>query len=107
MLSYPSSVDLSTSTLRFAAELLRQRRRAIGSRWRKLNPGRQALLVLAHLRCGDAYTRLAAGFGVGVGTVYRYVREVVDLLAAAAPDLPAAIGAARQKAFVVLDGTLV
>jgi hypothetical protein len=34
--------------------------------------GRQALLALAHLRCGDTYARLAAGFGVGVGvaTVY-------------------------------------
>lgn len=35
------------------------------SRWRRLDPGRQALLTLAHLCNGDTYTRLAAGFGTG------------------------------------------
>jgi hypothetical protein len=79
------AVDLSNRTLRFAADLLRGHRRGIGSRWRKLSAPRQALLVLAHLRCGNTYSRLAAGFGVGVATVHRYVAELVDLLAAAAP----------------------
>ena len=107
MLSYPAAVDLSTRTLQFTAGLLRRHRRLIGSRWRKLSPHRQALLVLAHLRCGDTYTRLAAGFGVGVATVHRYVTELVDLLAAAAPGLAAAMDTARRKAYVVLDGTLI
>lgn len=40
---------------------------------RKLNPGRQALLVLAYLRKGDTFADLAAGFGVG--TAWRYVTE--------------------------------
>ena len=89
MLSYPAAVDLSSRTLRYAAGLLRRHRRVIGSRWRKLTCARQALLVLAHLRCGDTYTRLAAGFGVGVATVHRYVTEVprsfrtVDLIGSA------------------------
>jgi hypothetical protein len=107
VLSYPAAVDLSSRTLRFAAGLLREHRRMIGSRWRKLPPGRQALLVLAHLRCGDTYARLAAGFGVGVTTVWRYVTELVDLLAAHAPGLAAAMDLARRKAYVVLDGTLI
>lgn len=109
MLSYPAAVDLSSRTLRYAAGLLRRHRQVIGSRWRKLGCGRQALLVLAHLRCGDTYTRLAAGFGVGVGvaTVYRYVTELVDLLARHAPDLAAAVQTAGRKAYVVLDGTLI
>src|SRR5215218_7988078 len=107
VLSYPAAVDLSTRTLRFAADLLREHRRMIGSRWRKLSPSRQALLVLAHLRCGDTYARLAAGFRVGVATVYRYVTELVDLLARHAPDLAAAMDVARRKAYVVLDGTLI
>jgi hypothetical protein len=34
--------------------------------------GRQALLALAHLRCGDSYAQLAAGFGIGIATVFRY-----------------------------------
>ena len=65
MLSYPAAVDLSSHTLRYATGLLREHRRVIGSRWRKLSARRQALLVLAHLRCGDTSARLAAGFGVG------------------------------------------
>jgi hypothetical protein len=107
VLSYPAAVDLSSRTLRYATGLLRRHRRLIGSRWRKLSCARQALLVLAHLRCGDTYSRLAAGFRVGVTTVWRYVTELVDLLARHAPDLAAAVQTARRKAYVVLDGTLI
>lgn len=49
---------------------------------------------------------LAAGFGIGVSTVYRYVTEAVEMLAALAPDLAEAAQAASRKAFVILDGTL-
>ncbi|MFE6840924.1 IS5/IS1182 family transposase, partial [Streptomyces sp. NPDC057705] len=42
MLVHPSGVDVSSSSLRFLAQHLRGHRRAIGSRWRRLNPGRQA-----------------------------------------------------------------
>ena len=51
----------------------------IGSRRRKLTAGQKASQVLAHLRIGDTYSRLAAGFGVGVATVFRYVREATEL----------------------------
>lgn len=106
MLVYPAGIDLSSSTLRRVTQLLARHRRAIGSRWRRLAPGRQALLVLAHLRRGDTYAQLAAGFRIGIATVYRYVRETVDLLAALAPTLTDAVEAARVKAYVILDGTL-
>ncbi|MQY40940.1 IS5 family transposase ISStsp4 [Streptomyces sp. RB17] len=106
MLVYPSGIDLSSSTLRFLARHLRQRRREIGSRWRRLAAGRQALLTLAHLRCGDTYGQLAAAFNVGIATVYRYIREAVDVLAALAPTLEQAVGTAATKAFVILDGPL-
>jgi hypothetical protein len=43
----------------------RWHRRQIGSCWRKLTPGRQALLVLACLCKGETFADLAAGFGVG------------------------------------------
>lgn len=82
------------------------RRGEIGTRWRRLTAGRQALLALAHLRCGDTYARLAAGFGVGIATVYRYIREAVEVLAALAPTLADAMNIGRTKAFVILDGTL-
>jgi hypothetical protein len=54
----------------------------IGSPWRKLNCGQQALLVLAYLRKGDPFAELAAGFGIGTATAWRYVSETVALLAA-------------------------
>ncbi|MFD7923977.1 transposase family protein [Streptomyces sp. NPDC059740] len=102
----PSGVDVSSSSLRLLAEHLRVHRRAIGSRWRRLSPGRQALLALAHLRLGHTYAQLAAGFGIGTITAHRYVAEAVDLLAALAPTLAEAARTASMKAFVLLDGTL-
>ncbi|GLW04511.1 IS5 family transposase [Streptomyces lavendulae subsp. lavendulae] len=106
MLVYPSGVDVSSSVLRFLAQQLRRHRRAIGSRWRRLSTGRQALLTLAHLRVGHTYAQLAAGFGVGTTTAYRYVTEAVELLAALAPSLADAMRTASVKAYPILDGTL-
>ncbi|MER6290936.1 transposase family protein, partial [Streptomyces sviceus] len=106
MLVYPSGIDLSSSALRFLSRLLAARRRELGTRWRRLPADRQALLVLAHLRCGHTYAQLAAGFGVGTSTVHRYVAEAVEVLAALAPDLATAVRTAARKAFVILDGTL-
>ncbi|MCZ7428605.1 transposase family protein [Micromonospora sp. WMMA1949] len=107
MLSYPATIPLSSRTLNHLAELVRTHRRQRRSRWRRLDPGRQALLTLAHLRNGDTYTRLAAGFGISVATAWRYVREAVDLLAAAADDLATVMARVRQLACAILDGTLI
>lgn len=73
----------------------------------QIAPAQQALPVLAHLRDGDTYTRLAAGFAVGTTTAWRYVREGVDLLAALADDVHAAVKRASRLAYTVLDGTLI
>jgi hypothetical protein len=107
LLTYPASIPLSTRTLAHLAERLRAHRTELGTRWRRLDPGRQALLVLAHLRNGDTYTRLAAGFGIGVATVCRYVREALGLLATAAPTLDQAVYRASRLLWVILDGTLI
>ncbi|MDT7701954.1 MAG: hypothetical protein QOJ30_4279, partial [Pseudonocardiales bacterium] len=48
----------------------------------------------------------AAGFGIGTTTVFRYITEAVEVLAALAPTLREAIAVAVRKAFVILDGTL-
>ncbi|WP_093804147.1 transposase family protein [Streptomyces sp. Wb2n-11] len=106
MLVCPSSIDLSTRTLRYLSRQPAARRREIGTRWRRLSAGRQALLVLAHLRCGDTYAQLAAGFGIKIATVFRYIREAVEVLAVLAPTLAEAMKTIRTKAFVILDGTL-
>jgi hypothetical protein len=78
---------LSRSTLVYVAGVIRRYRRQIGSCWRKLAPGQQALLVLAHLRNGETFAELAAGFAVSTATAWRYVSETVRLLAARAPKL--------------------
>jgi hypothetical protein len=109
VLFYRAALPLSRQTLTFVSGIIRGHRASIGSLWRKLNPGQQALLVLAYLRKGETFAELAAGFGVGTATAWRYVREAVTLLAARAPKLPAALAAARKAghAFVVIDGTLI
>ena len=104
-----AALPLYRKTLNYAAGISRRHRKAIGSRWRKLNPGQQALLVLAYLRKGETFAELAAGFGVGVTTAWRYVEETVALLTARAPKLRTAVRDATKAgyAYVVLDGTLI
>ena len=91
------------------AGLIRRHRAAIGSPWRKLNPGQQALLVFVYLRKGETFAELAAGFAVATATAWRYVNETTDLLAARAPKLRQAVRDAVRAgyAYVVLDGTLI
>jgi DDE superfamily endonuclease/Helix-turn-helix of DDE superfamily endonuclease len=86
--------------------VIRRDRAQTGSYWRKLPPGRQAL---AYLHKGETFTQLAAGFGVGTATAWRYVSETVGLLAARSPKLHRALAKAKKAghAFVVLDGTLI
>jgi hypothetical protein len=109
MLFYPAALPLSRQTLTYTAGVIRRHRRQIGSPWRKLNPGRQALLVLAYLRKGETFAELAAGFGVGTATAWRYVTETVALLAARAPKLRQALRNAKKAghAYLVIDGTLI
>ncbi|MFD7844012.1 transposase family protein [Nocardia sp. NPDC059764] len=109
MLFYRSALSLSRRTLHFVAGLIRRHRRVIGSSWRKLDPARQALLVLAHLRKGETFRDLAAGFEVSTTTAWRYVEETVELLAARAPTLRSALRQAGidGHAYLILDGTLI
>jgi Helix-turn-helix of DDE superfamily endonuclease len=97
MLFYRGALPLSSRTLNYAAGVIRWHLKGIGSRWRKLNPGQQALLVLVYLRKGETFAQLAAGFEVGRTTAWRYVTEVVALLAARAPKLRQASGTRRRR----------
>jgi hypothetical protein len=109
VLFYPAALPLSSQTLNYTAGVIRRHRWQIGSCWRKLNPGRQALLVLVYLRKGETFAELAAGFGVGIATAWRYVSETVALLADRSPKLPRALAQAKDAghAYVVIDGTLI
>ena len=106
MPSYPSGMTVSNRALRLLADALRARRARLRTRWRRLTAGRQALLVVAHLRKGETYADLATGFAVGRSTVYRYLTEGLSLLAAMAPTLEQAMAVAAGKAYAILDGSL-
>src|SRR5688500_6711232 len=108
MLFYRAAVDLSRSTLNYVAGLIRRRRKAIGSTW-LLNPGQQALLVLVHLRKGETFPELGAGFGISTTTAWRYVEETIKLLSARSPKLGQSLRRAKRHGlhYLVLDGTLI
>lgn len=106
MLSYPSALSVSSRALITLTNALQRSRNQRGTRWRRLPVSRHALLALAHLRKGETYPDLAAGFGIGTTTAFRYIREAIDVLAAQAPTLAEAVAVALRKAFVILDGTL-
>jgi Helix-turn-helix of DDE superfamily endonuclease/DDE superfamily endonuclease len=67
------------------------------------------VLVLAHLRKGETFAELAAGFGIETTTARRYVEETAALLAGRAPKLRTAVRDTNKAghAYVVLDGTLI
>lgn len=74
MLFYPAALPLSRPTLTYVTGIIRRHRTQIGSCWRKLVLGQQALLVLAYLRKGETFAELAAGFGIGTATAWRLSR---------------------------------
>ncbi|MFC4337611.1 transposase family protein [Salininema proteolyticum] len=104
---YRASINLSEASLQLTARLIRKRRAAIGTHWRKLGPAGQAKLALVYLVKHDTLAELASGFGVGIATAWRYIREVLDLLAALAPSLEAALWTACSRGLrtILLDGT--
>jgi hypothetical protein len=108
-LVYQCALPLSRQTLTFVAGLLRARLKKIGSRWRKLPPGKIALIVLATLRHDHRLADMAGGNGVSASTIHRWTWEVIGLLAARAPRLDRALAAIKKAGgeAVLLDGTLI
>jgi hypothetical protein len=70
---------------------------------------RRSLLVLAYLRKGKTLAGLAAGFGIGTATAWRYVTETAALLGTRAPKPRAALAKAKdaRHGYLVIDGTLI
>ena len=108
-LVYQCALPLSRRTLTFVADLLRGHLKKIGSRWRRLPPGRIALIVLATLRHDRRLADLAGGNGISASTVSRWTWEIIRLLAARAPRLDRALAAIRNQGgeAVLPDGTLI
>jgi hypothetical protein len=89
MISYRVRLDVPTDLVLFISGLLAARRRALGT-WkgtRKLGCYRQALFGLAWFRDKVSISRLGAGFGLSQATSYRYLGEVISVLAEKAPGL--------------------
>ncbi len=108
-LVYQCALPLSRQTLAFVADLLRAHLKKIGSRWRKLPPGRIALIVLATLRHDHRLADMAGGNGVSASTISRWTWEIIGLLAARAPRLDRALAAIKKQGgeAVLVDGTLI
>ncbi len=106
---YQARLPLSTRTIEFVADVLRKHLKEIASRWRKLPPGRIAVIVLAVLRHDQRLADMAGGNAISAATVRRWLLEVIQLLSARAPRLERVLAKiARSGGEVVLiDGTLV
>lgn len=105
MLFYRAALPLSPRALNLTARTIRVHRKNTRSRWRRLDPGQQALLVLVHPHKGETFAELAAGFQISLTTAWRYVRETTRLLAQQAPTLKQGLRRARRKGwgYVIVD----
>jgi hypothetical protein len=109
--SYRVMLDVPEQLVWFLSGLLAARRRSIGTRKnsRKLGCYRQALFGLAWFRDRGDVRRPGAGFGLSQATAYRYLGEVIEVLAAKAPELRQALERAMAAGtpYVILDGKIV
>ena len=111
MVSYRVMLDVPRELVLFVSGLLAARRRQVGTRrgTRKLGCYRQALFALAWFRDKGDIPRLGAGFGLAQSTAYRYLDEVIEVLAARAPGLREALERALDEGtpYLILDGKVV
>ena len=84
MVSYAVMLDVPRELIFFVSRLLAARRRQIGTRkgTRKLGCHKQAVFALAWFRDKGDIPRLGRGFGLPQSTAYRYLDEVIEVLAA-------------------------
>lgn len=108
MIAYRATLDVSRELALFVSTLLAAERRRRGTRRRRraLTPFRQAVLGLRWFRDRTLIPALARDHRIGRATGYRYVDEVIDVLAAQAPDLHDVLQhtAETGHAYVILDG---
>jgi len=111
VIAYRATVDVSRELAWFVAKLLlaERRRRGTPRGSRALTCFWQAVLVLRWFRDRAAPDALARDHGISRATAYRYLDEVIEVLADEAPDLREALDRAREEGLphVILDGTVI
>lgn len=111
VVEYRAVLPLRATTVEYVAGLLRSRQAELGTR-----AGRRALVVWDHavLACrwlidGTRVAQLARDNRIGLSTTYRYLDEVIGVLAATMPSLGNVLLAVKiaGNTRVNLDGTLI
>ncbi|MEV0053036.1 IS5/IS1182 family transposase, partial [Saccharopolyspora shandongensis] len=110
MIAYRATLDVADELAYFLSRLLAEERRRRGTpRGRRaLTPFKQAVLGLRWFRDRTAIPALARDNNIGRATGYRYVDEVIDVLAEQAPDLHEALKKAAEEGepYLIMDGKL-
>ena len=111
MIAYRATLDVPRELAQFVAELLlaERHRRGTPRGSRALTCFWQAVLGLRWFRDRTAPGALARDHGISRATAYRYLDEVIAVLADQAPDLCKALERARDEghSHVILDGTII
>jgi len=111
VIAYRATLDVSRELAMFVAKLLaaERRRRGTPRGSRALSCFRQAVAGLRWFRDRTSCDALARDHGISRATGYRYMDEVIAVLAAQAPDLHEALERARDEGFshVILDGKVI
>ena len=111
MIAYRATLDVPRGLAQFTAALLaaERRRRGTPQGSQALTCFWQAVLGLRWFRDRTAPDALARDHGISRATAYRYLEEVIEVLAGQAPDLREALERAGEEGLphVILDGTVI
>ena len=111
MIAYRATLDVPRELAQFTAKLLmaERRRRGTPRGSRALTCFWQAVLGVRWFRDRTTPDALARDHGISRATAYRYLDEVIEVLAQEAPDLGEALERARDEGLphVILDGKII
>ena len=111
MIAYRATLDVPRELAQFVAKLLlaERRRRGTPRGSRALTCFWQAVLGLRWFRDRTTAEALARDHGISRATAYRYLDEIIIVLAEQAPELSQALKRAKDAGFshVILDGKII
>jgi hypothetical protein len=111
VIAYRATLDVPRELAHFVAKLLlaERRRRGTPRGSRALTCFWQAVVGLRWFRDRTAPDALARDHGISRATAYRYIDEVITVLAGQAPELAEALERAKDQEFphVILDGKII